>query len=332
MGKNMKWINCDLCESGNYNILYITKDRYFPDKNGEFQLVKCLNCGLIYLNPQPEPKDLENHYPTENYYAYKCEKEGRGIINNNKLDKWRYLRFAIINPVSKIIHSLRSEIENELAYLGPIHSGMRVLDVGCGIGDKLLFYKERGANTFGVEINYKACEEGRKRGHNMFCGELFEAKFKDEYFDIILFHQSLEHMFSPHNILKESHRILKRGGKIWISVPNHDSFQARIFRKWFYAIESPRHLFGFNKKTITRLLQKVGFNIEHIYTYSLPGGPSFSLEYWLNDHFKRSKPFSYGEIRVKWWYILAEAIYFLPRLIINFFNLGEILVIYGYKL
>jgi SAM-dependent methyltransferase len=326
----MKLIPCDICGGRNYRILYVTKDRYFPIK-GAFQLVGCQNCGLLYLNPQPEAEELRQHYPTECYYAYRSGKNATSILNSEKLNLFRAIRAVFIWLLSRILPSLRSEMEKEMAYLGPIHSGMRVLDVGCGSGDSLSFYLERGASTFGVEINAQACEEGRKKGHKMFCGELSEAGYEDEFFDIVLFHQSLEHVFSPRVTLLEVRRILKRGGKVWISVPNHSGIQARLFGRWFYAIESPRHLFGFTPTTVGLLLTHTEFQVEHLHTYSLPGGPCFSFEYFLNDHFNRRNPFYYGQIRVKWWYIVAEPLFFFPRLLFNLFNFGETLVVSGRK-
>jgi SAM-dependent methyltransferase len=326
----MKWIPCDICGGQNFRILYTTKDRYFPIK-GTFQLVRCQNCGLLYLNPQPEAEELRHHYPTECYYAYRSGKNATSILNSSKLNLFRAIRAVFIWLLSRILPSLRSEMEKEMAYLGPIHSGMRVLDVGCGSGDSLSFYLERGASTFGVEINAQACEEGRGKGHQIFCGQLTEAEFQEKFFDIVRFHHSLEHVFSPRHALLETRRILKRGGKVWISVPNHQSLQAKLFGKWFYAIESPRHLFGFTPSTMMRLLTQTGFQVEHLHTHSLPGGPCFSLEYWLNDHFRRSRPFYYGQIQVKWWYIAAEPLFFFPRIIANLFKKGEILIVCGRK-
>ena len=326
----MKLIPCDICGGQNFRVLYTTKDRYFPIE-GTFQLVRCQNCELLYLNPQPGAEELQRHYPTEGYYAYRSGENATSIVNSGKLNLFRAIRTAFIRPLSRILSSLRSEMEKQLTFLGPIQSGMRVLDVGCGSGDSLSFYLERGASTYGVEINAQACEEGRKKGHKMFCGELSGAGFEGEFFDIVLFHQSLEHVFSPHLTLLEVWRILKRGGKVWISIPNHRGIQARLFGRWFYAIESPRHLFGFTPSTMARLLTQTGFQMEHLHTHSLPGGPCFSFEYFLNDHINRSKPFYYGQIRVKWWYIAAEPLFFLPRVMANLFKLGEILAVCGRK-
>jgi SAM-dependent methyltransferase len=286
---------------------------------------------LLYLNPQPEFEELKRHYPAEDYYAYKSGSEPTNIVNNEKLTFWRAIRNGILNPWSKILPFLQNEIERELAYLGPVHEGMRVLDIGCGVGDGLSIYRDRGASTYGVEIDSKACEEGRIKGHHIFCGQLFEAGFENEFFDIVRFHQSLEHMFSPRRILSEVYRILKREGRVWISLPNHDSIHSRLFGRWFYAIESPRHLFGFTPSTIAHLLAQTGFQIEHLHTYSLPGGICYSLEHWLNDHFRRKRPFFYGQVRVKWWYITSEPVLFFPRMIGDLFDKGEMLLICGRK-
>lgn len=52
---------CDLCESEKLKVLYKVEDcnRGFE---GVFNLYKCKNCGLMFLNPQPTFKELEKYY------------------------------------------------------------------------------------------------------------------------------------------------------------------------------------------------------------------------------------------------------------------------------
>jgi SAM-dependent methyltransferase len=240
--------------------------------NGSFQLVICSNCGLLYLNPQPGLQELQRHDPADSYYACRSEKEQVNIVDSQKLVRWRTIRNGIFKPLGRIFPIFQSEMERELAYLGPVYSGMNVLDVGCGVGDGLSFYRDRGASTCGVEISPKACEEGRNKGHHIFCGQLIEAGFENEFFDLVRFNHSLEHMTSSQSILIETNRILKRRGEVWISVPNHSGIQARLFGRWFYAIESPRHLFGFTPTTVGRLPTQAEFQVEHLHTYSPTGG------------------------------------------------------------
>jgi len=325
-----KLIPCDICGSLNYRILYVTRDRMFP-VNGSFQLVICSNCGLLYLNPQPEAEELQRHYPEESYYAYRSEKEQVNIVDSQKLVRWRTIRNGILKPLGRIFPIFQSEMERELAYLGPVYSGMNVLDVGCGVGDELSFYRDRGASTYGVEIGPKACEEGRNKGHHIFCGQLIEAGFENEFFDLVRFNHSLEHMTSPRSILIETNRILKRRGKVWISVPNHGSMHAKLFGKWFFHMDSPRHLYGFTARTMIHLLTKTRFKTEYIHTHFVPGSLCFSLEYWLNDHFPRLEPFYQGKMKVKSWYIAAEPLFFFPRVVADLFSQGEILTVCGRK-
>jgi SAM-dependent methyltransferase len=326
----MKLIQCDICGNPHYRVLYLTKDRSFPI-DGSFQWVRCPHCGLLYLNPQPEFGELQRHYPAEDYYAYQSGKELGNIVADEKVATLRTVRNEIMKHLGRISSFFQNENEREYSYFGPIHPGMRILDVGCGAGQGLTFYKEHGAVTYGVDISPEACEEGGKRGHHMFCGQLFDAKFENGFFDIVFFKQSLEHMFSPDRILAETHRVLTPNGKVWISLPNHDSTHAKLFGRWFYGIESPRHLFGFTHETLRRLLSQVGFQVEHLHTYYLPGGVCYSLENWLNDHFNRVEPFFYSRIKIKWWYIVAEPIFLFPRIIADLFSKGEILTICASK-
>ena len=324
----MKVISCDLCGGRNSHLLYETTDRRFPVE-GSFQMVECEGCGLLYLNPQPDAVELRNHYETGNYDVHRKEGIAANIAGNEKLNFWRMMRKALLKPMTRLFPALKEEIEKELTLLGPFGSGTRVLDVGCGLSDALSVYRQKGAITYGVDINDQVCEEGTKDGHRMFCGQLPEAGFENEFFDIIRFQQSLEHTPSPRRMLLEARRILKRGGRVWVSVPNHESAQARLFGRWFYAIESPRHLFGFTPRTITRLLVETGLQPEHFHTYSMPGGVCFSFEYWLNDHFPRHERFYYGRIKAKWWYILAEVLLFFPGILANSFDFGEYMVVCG---
>ncbi len=322
----MKWIPCDLCGGRLFKTLYSTKDRRFPIQ-GAFQLVRCLDCGLIYLNPQPEPHELKSHYLEERYDAYQRGGGAVNIVDSERLDRWREIRRRIVRRAQRYFPSLREEVDKEMASLGPFSSGLRVLDVGCGVGNTLTAYREKGAMTFGVDISPQACETGRGEGHEMFCGQLSDAEFEAGFFDVVRFHHSLEHMASPSDNLLEARRILRPGGRIFISVPNHGSLQGRVFGEWFYAIESPRHLFGFTARTLVRLLTQSGFVLDALHTSSFPGGPCFSLENWLNDRFRRKGYFYYGQMKVKRWYILAELLLFLPRIPVNLLRLGESLTV-----
>ncbi len=326
----MKHIPCDLCGSEKQRLRYTTRDRFFP-VDGAFKLVQCSGCGLLYLNPQPEAEDLKKHYPPDNYYAYSDADDRQDITTDTRLGGLRSLRASVEKLLSTVFPALTNELELEFTWTNPAKEGGRILDVGCGAGDKLSFYRGKGFTTFGVEIDPTASEKARRKGHEVFCGNVEEAGFPGEYFDIVTFPQSLEHLLSPRRALMEAGRILKPGGRIYVSVPNLGGIQARIFRDWFYAIDSPRHLFCFTRGTIAKLLASAGFSVDHYLTTSIPGGVSFSLEYWLNDAFSRQAPFYYGQMKLKWWYVLMEPLLFGPRIIVDLLRLGSCILISGHR-
>ena len=71
-------VPCDLCGSRDHEPLLTSRDRSWPIQSGhpdadvppgEWQLVRCPQCELVYLNPRPELSALGQFYPGD-YYAY----------------------------------------------------------------------------------------------------------------------------------------------------------------------------------------------------------------------------------------------------------------------
>jgi hypothetical protein len=66
----MKMISCNFCGKSKGEILFHTQDlKYKID--GEFSIVKCKNCGLVFLDPQPSVERLKMHYPGPDYHGHK---------------------------------------------------------------------------------------------------------------------------------------------------------------------------------------------------------------------------------------------------------------------
>lgn len=90
----------------------------------------------------------------------------------------------------------------------------------------------------------------------------------DNYFDLITFNDSLEHMIDPAKALELCKRKLKPDGKIHCCVPNirHiDNLEHLIFEKdWRYedsGIRDRTHLRFFTEKSIVRLFRDTGFRV-----------------------------------------------------------------------
>lgn len=104
--------------------------------------------------------------------------------------------------------------------------GARVLEVGFGSGFYMLAFAKAGASVYGVEVNDKlreiAVENFRERGVpadlQTYNGTQFP--YEDNYFDYVYMVSVLEHVSDPYAVVREVERVLKPGGKFYVSFPN----------------------------------------------------------------------------------------------------------------
>ncbi|MEK7142933.1 MAG: class I SAM-dependent methyltransferase [Patescibacteria group bacterium] len=234
-------IDCPLCSGHSF------QDRYHKDN---MTVVECNNCGLIFTNPQPGQRELFKHY-NKNYYF--CP-------NKDPKDNSRYFdyntRYLKGNERQRF-----TGIFEKLAKFKP--QGGRLLDVGTASGFFIEEANKRGWQAEGVEVSKWAVEYGRKNLKvKIFQGELSQAKFKSNTFEVVTFLDVLEHFQNPLAELKEASRILKKNGLIYIETINFDNFITHylIGKKYKYMV--PKfHLFYFGRRQLRQLLDKADFKI-----------------------------------------------------------------------
>jgi SAM-dependent methyltransferase len=117
---------------------------------------------------------------------------------------------------------------------------------------------------YGFDNNEFACKLVKEKGFEVWSGDFQYADLPKECFDIINLSHVIEHFNDPKRALIKIHSLLKKNGKLIIIAPNYDSVAAKIFGKYWYALDLPRHLFQFSPKTITRLLSETGFVVKKI--------------------------------------------------------------------
>src|SRR5262249_20717718 len=81
-----------------------------------------------------------------------------------------------------------------------------------------------------------------------------------------------EHVDAPLDLLDKVKKVLAPGGRVFVSVPNIASLQARIFRSRWFHLDPTRHMFHYTPETLTRLLEKAGFHVVRRTTASLEYG------------------------------------------------------------
>ena len=271
----MKNRKCIICGSSDFISLYLTHDRMF-DISGEYRVKKCKKCLLLFIDPQPTAAALNQHYPSKKYYSYTVSQKRNifGVLRN-------YLVKNYYNP--NFIASIFTKLVKNVPAMPSFRKNGKILDVGCGTGDTLILLQELGWEAYGIEIDKNAVKTARKRGliHVKLGTYKDIFRFPDNYFDSIRLYHVIEHLDDPMTCLKLIHKKLKGDGELILGTPNYSSLISKIFKKYWYNLDVPRHVFVFSPNNLQELVKKSGFKIEEI-EFCSAGGIIKSIQYVID--------------------------------------------------
>jgi len=162
------------------------------------------------------------------------------------------------------------------------HAGERVLDVGCGAGNHLQFFREKWCSVTGIDpcaetLNIAQSKLGE--GAEFILGQAEDLPFSDDEFDIVTLINILEIANNPQKVIAEAIRVCR--DRVFIGFLNNFSFAGTKQRL--------KELFGFP------LSQKIRF---------------FSL-----NEIKNMVGSLIGDVAIKW----GSVIYF-PGIVYGFFE------------
>jgi 2-polyprenyl-3-methyl-5-hydroxy-6-metoxy-1,4-benzoquinol methylase len=247
--------HCTICGSPG-KLLYIgLKDSLFGVQ-GNFSYRRCntIDCGLIWQDPMPLAEDLPKAYV--NYYTHTEEKKTHGMVGRRLARLPANLLDSLIIRVLGIRKQRKAMRSLGLKGLTP----GRMLEVGCGRGERLSLFKEMGWDVSGQEVDIKAVAHVKAtRGLDVLYGELTSLGLESEQFDVIVMSHVLEHVLDIRTTLAECFRLLKFGGRLIIATPNADSLGHHKFGKDWRGLEPPRHLHIFSKNNLQAVLYQHGF-------------------------------------------------------------------------
>lgn len=235
----MKQINCNLCDKKQEKLIL---------KKSKNKIVKCKNCGLIYINPQPSWKEIIGFYDEHYFNLEEYEHLSDGTSGYRSCVK------------SKKV--FEGYFEKKLDFLGKRGQSKKgkLLDVGCSLGFFLDLARKRGWKPHGIEISKYAASYARKvMKLDVFWGRLKDAPYKKDCFDLVTIFQTIEHFIDPLQALKEIYCILKPGGILVITTPNIGCVYTKILGKYSFQYRHAEHLYFFNKETLSKMLSKAGF-------------------------------------------------------------------------
>ena len=227
-------MKCYLCDKGESKLLS-EKLRY--ETSGK--VFKCNNCGLVFLFPQMTPAQEREFYEKEYGEIYSSEKgtTPADLFKNRLKDAKDY--FGLVKE-----------------YLSTKDD---CLEIGCASGYFLATIKDYVKSVSGVESHTILRQYCNDIGIMTY--ETIDECPKIEFDNIFLFFL-LEHLGDPVNFLKKVRSILKKGGNLFIEVPNVDDalfslYDIPAFKSYYF---TPAHQFYYSRKTLSDVLIKSGFN------------------------------------------------------------------------
>lgn len=131
----------------------------------------------------------------------------------------------------------------------------RLLNIGCGTGGTIPMLSQFGALD-NVEISQKAIDICKSKGFtNIKKINDIKLPFKNNSFDTAVALDVLEHIEEDEGALKEWHRVLKKGGKVLITVPAYQWL-------WSEHDESLHHHRRYTLSELHRKLNQAGFSVQ----------------------------------------------------------------------
>lgn len=205
------------------------RERPLGVKN-EFEIVSCVECDSVYTPYSP-------WYSSASFYT-------GFYMNDDELSPP-----AFVN----------TRLEEITAQFATFRKNNRLLDVGCGAGNLLQAARKNGWNAQGLDVSAGAVNHVRELGFEVFEGELGDAAFPPEHFDVVTAAELLEHLFDPRPLLQEVARIVRPGGLFWTTTPHARGLSARVLGLKWRCVWPPEHLQLFSVRGLTKLLREAGF-------------------------------------------------------------------------
>lgn len=196
---------------------------------------------------------------------------------------WGELNPTLVNPPEYYKHRFGNDpkrqkaFHSEREYLSKYITSGKLLDVGCSTGEFIGALNWNG-ETYGMEVSPYAKEHAKKKGIR-FDRHLFNSI---DYFDIIVFRGSLQHIDTPFLYIRSSYTALKdQGYLVFLATPNTNSIYYKLWNT-FPFLDARTNFYIPSDHSLINSLNNFGFEFVEIrYPYWKSPYKSF-----LKDHCK----------------------------------------------
>ncbi len=210
-----------------------------------YELTTCRRCGHAVTDPLPGPDELAALY-NEAYFA---------------------AHYPELRPADRGFKRRIRQEDHRVKLVRRHKKRGRLLDVGCGRGYFLYACKPYFACTgFDITTRNQDFIE-RYLGLDFISPAAAPVSSPGLRFDVLTFWHSLEHFSDPENQLGLFTDLLAEDGILIIDVPNHEAVDAFMEGEDWPGWDLPFHCHHFTRRSLERLLARLGFEVLAANTY-----------------------------------------------------------------
>lgn len=211
---------------------------------------ECAACGIIFIHPQPTMEEIAQMYSKEYFEGdFRCGHAGSYFDERTQ-------------------SSLEDgELLNRIKTFKP---NGKFLEIGCAGGAFLRAAQKSGYDVNGVEFSDVAARFAREKfGLDVVTGDVTEANYPDNMFDVVFMGDVLEHLPNPVATCNEVFRIMAPDGLFVIECPMQTNTLFSRIGFFLYNVSGkkaavhlpPYHLFEYRPASMTAMLRLCGFDI-----------------------------------------------------------------------
>jgi ubiquinone/menaquinone biosynthesis C-methylase UbiE len=182
---------------------------------------------------------------------------------SSNIEKWN--KWAESADGKGLMFDYQRNTQRRLILFLNIKENQNFLDIGCGTGWAVGLAARAAGNKgsfYGLDLSPKMIEKAKENfaGNDNF--HFYEANsesipLEDNFFDNIICSNSFHHYLNPDLAMKEIHRVLKTGGKIFILDPTADSWFIKVLDKIIKLLE-PQHVKIYSTEEFKNLIEGAG--------------------------------------------------------------------------
>jgi SAM-dependent methyltransferase len=220
---------CPCCSDLNFKHWMQVPERSQPGAAG-YDLLRCPTCLHTWLDNRPTPDEMGYYYSDKYHRAI-------GHAGETSPKRW----------------------QRQLQVITKYKTSGRVLDIGCSSGGFLGYLMGGPWELYGIEASVPTAERARLvTGAQVFAGDVLDADFPSNWFDVITCSDVMEHLYEPGDVFRNVHKWLRPGGIFYVFVPNIMSWEARAFGSYWSGLDLPRHLHHYSTTSLARFAASAG--------------------------------------------------------------------------